>query len=131
MPNLTRRNFIGLLSGLPFIGTLNAIKLGQSSQFKVICQKWVRNERGHAKYAGYTLHLTERDRVDSIELQYASNDAEAFDNISPTPGFVSADPEGEPYECMVDRKRYNSLIAQTKNKVWEPSIIYGPPPLAA
>lgn len=131
MPNLSRRNFVRLFGALPFVVMLNSEKLGQARQFKVICQKWTR--RGHdcfvpnkngglslipAVYTGYTLHMTERDRLKVVDYQYSKNYGEAFEAYPPTPGFQYFYSDGDkPYECIVDQDTHDALINRDHRRV--------------
>lgn len=138
---LSRRSFVGLLSALPFVSTLKPAKLAQTSQLKVICQKWM--QKGHhfvlyegwkvnlapAEYVGYTLHLTNADRISVADHKYAINYGHASHEGPLTQAeFKHSYLDGEPYECIVDEITYRALIDR---KPCQANIIYGPPPVSA
>lgn len=71
----------------------------------VICQKWTESERGWgARPDGFTLHLTEEDRVQFVQKHWGDRQQESV------PDDYSY-PDGTPYVCEVSEEEYQEVVS--------------------
>jgi len=69
----------------------------------VICQKWEESERGWGQRPdGYSLHLTEEDRVAYIKAYWEVMPSDVPDEYSR--------PCGDPFVCEVDKDTAEQLV---------------------
>ncbi len=75
-----------------------------NKSFNVVVQKWEESERGWGtRPDGYSLHLTEEDRIAFIKEYWAGMPDETQDEYSR--------PDGAPYTATVDAETFNKVKA--------------------
>jgi hypothetical protein len=83
----------------------------------IVVQKWEESERGWGtRPDGYTMHLTEEDRVAFCKKFWADERKRNPSGVAPS---CYSRECGSPYAAKVDRKTYNAIEkSKSKHGVW-------------